>query len=353
MSTLTTEPSFRKRDGFRLDTRNVKIIEQLDPQVQKSWLMQRGLRESLLGYAILDLVAFEDKLTFGTWNARPLKVAHVQRLLASFQQNGLERFDEKSVIPLVMPKKLVDLSSLTNNPAPPDTNKLPQLKFTVPETSIINIKCAGGRHRFEALKRYLDDLGKERDSFQNTLNAVERTKDDDLTDEDVTLHKDTIEALERVGGILASEGKWLVAIYDESMYFPFVHSIIYHFCAASLLSEGIELAQYLSRNETKHVYMETDEERVIMEIQLLATLKDEKRRAERLKELRNVKPSAKKANPLVTVVNTESAFKATELLVNNSSYFLDMAEMNVKWLYNELCGIHGGVSKISQHARSR
>ena len=90
--------------------------------------------------------------------------------------------------------------------------------------------------------------------------------------------------------------------------------------------------------------METDEERVIMEIQLLATLPEEKR-AQRLKELRNLN-TAKKANPLVTVVNVESAFKATELLVNHSSYFLDMPEMNVKWLYNELCGTHGGVSKF-------
>jgi hypothetical protein len=82
-----------------------------------------------------------------------------------------------------------------------------------------------------------------------------------------------------------------------------------------------------------------------MEIQLLATLPDEKR-AQRLKELRTLNTSTKKANPLVAVVNVESAFKATELLVNHSSYFLDMPEMNVKWLYNELCGVHGGVSKF-------
>ena len=80
--------------------------------------------------------------------------------------------------------------------------------------------------------------------------------------------------------------------------------------------------------------------------------KDEKRRAERLKELQNLNSVAKKANPLVTVVNTESAFKATELFINYSSYFLDMPEMNIKWLYNELCRIHGGVSEISQHVNS-
>lgn len=181
MSTLTTDPLW-KRNGFHLDTRNIKIIEQLDPQVQKSWLMQQGLRGSLLGYAVLNLVAFEDKLVFGTWNARPLKNAHVQRLLASFQQNGLERFEEKSVIPLVMKKKNVKLSSLTKNPAPSETDKLPQLEFTVPPTTITNIKCAGGHHQFEALKRYLDDLGKESDSLQNTLKAMEHICDNDWTD---------------------------------------------------------------------------------------------------------------------------------------------------------------------------
>lgn len=89
--------------------------------------------------------------------------------------------------------------------------------------------------------------------------------------------------------------------------------------------------------------METDEERVIMEIQFLATLPDEKR-GQRLKDLRSRNASAKRVNPLVTVVNSESAFKATEILVNRSSHFLDMPEMNVRWLHDQLCGIRGGVS---------
>lgn len=113
---------------------------------------------------------------------------------------------------------------------------------------------------------------------------------------------------------------------------------------ATLLANGIQLAQHLSRNETKHVYMQTDEEQIIMEIQLLATLPSTKRE-ERLKQLRSSN-SSKKAIPLVGVVNSEAAFKSTEILVNCSSHFLDMPELNIKWLHRELCGLHGGVCQF-------
>lgn len=128
-------------------------------------------------------------------------------------------------------------------------------------------------------------------------------------------------------------------------------SYLLHHLSATLLKDGIELAQYLSRNETKHVYMETDEEKVIMEIQYLRTLPEEKR-AERLKELRSCNVSAKRASPLVTVVNSKSAFKATEVLVNCSSHFLDMPEMNIKWLHAQLCSIHGGVGEDNQSSEN-
>lgn len=79
-----------------------------------------------------------------------------------------------------------------------------------------------------------------------------------------------------------------------------------------------------------------------MEIQYLSTLSESKRE-ERVKELRTSN-SSKKASPLIGVINSDAAFKCTDLLVNHgSSHFMEMPEMNVKWLHRELCGVHGGV----------
>jgi hypothetical protein len=219
MAGTKKQPPLRPTRGFTLDAREVQIVEQLDPQVQKTWQLQRSLRQSLLGYAILDLCYFGEKLTFGTWNSRPLKTVHVQRLQASFQQNGLERFDEKSVIPLVMDKAIVDLSSLTNDPSPADTNKLPLLKFKVPEDTITDIKCAGGRHRFEALKYYLKDLDQANSALKSKRTALEQLEDQQLSREDAQFYShDSVKELQRIGGVLAFGGKWLVAVYDGSEY---------------------------------------------------------------------------------------------------------------------------------------
>jgi len=112
-----------------------------------------------------------------------------------------------------------------------------------------------------------------------------------------------------------------------------------------ILKHGLELAQHLSRNETKHVYMETEEERVIMEIQYMVTLDNQKRTA-RLTELRSAAGVRKKADKLVAIFNSNSAFHAVEQLVQYGGHFMEMPEMNVRWLQGHLCGPYGGVSPL-------
>lgn len=329
----------------QLKNKEVEIVGKLHPQVQDKWRQERALKESLLGYAILDLIEHSQSLVFGRWNPRQLKTAHIKRLLVSFDEDGLERFDEKSVIPVVLKKTLVDLSTLTQDLSDIHTGKLPQLQFSASQSNTFSIPCASGRHRHEALGRYLEEVQKKNDVVEKKREAISNLPNDALTDEDVDyFNKGSVKELQHYGGILKYGGQWLVAVYDESkQLFLVLFLIILIFNIATLLADGIELAQYLSQNETKHVYMQTDEERIIMEIQLLATLTVSKRE-ERLKELRSGNMT-KKANPLVTVVNSEAAFKSAETLINCCSHFLDMAEMSVKWLYRELCGLHGGVSE--------
>lgn len=125
----------------------------------------------------------------------------------------------------------------------------------------------------------------------------------------------------------------------------FAHATTANSILACIQKGGLRLAQHLSRNETKHVYMETEEERMLMEIQYLATLDDQKRTA-KMAELRSAASVRKKANKLLAILNSDPAFHAVEQLVHRGGHFMEMPEMNVRWLQGHLCGPHGGVGSL-------
>ncbi|KAI5999911.1 hypothetical protein EDD15DRAFT_2362418 [Pisolithus albus] len=312
--------------GLHLDAKEIVVFKALDPKVQERWRIQTQVKHALLGYAILDLIDYADCLVFGTWNPRLLQSKQVQHLLESFHADGLERFDLNTVIPIVIPKSNVEEASLTQDPS--DPSKLSEMKLRL-QTSLpgAQIKCAGGRHRVEALKLYLADIKVHIDQLLVERDNIAGTAEEELTKEDVLRHNNVLpDQIRRLGGIQQYGGQWMVAVYDEEL----------------ILKDGLELAQYLSRNETKHVYMETDEERVIMEIQYMATLNLQKRAA-RLVELRSSTGIRKKANKLVAILNSNPAFHAVEQLVQHGGHFMEMPEMNVRWLHGHLCGPYGGL----------
>ncbi|KAI6102269.1 hypothetical protein F5141DRAFT_1217879 [Pisolithus sp. B1] len=309
--------------GLHLDSKEIVIFKALDPKVQERWRIQTQLKHALLGYAILDLMEFIDCLVFGTWNPRPLQPKQVQHLLESFHADGLERFDLNTVLPIVIPKSNVEEASLTQDPS--DPTKLSEVKLKSPSGTLI--KCAGGRHRVKALQRYLADINGHLDELVAARADIGHAAEDEVTEEDVHRYNDVLpDQIRRLGGIQKYGGQWMVAVYDEDL----------------VLKDGLELAQHLSRNETKHVYMETDEERVIMEIQYMATL-DLQKRAARLVELRSSTGIRKKANKLVALLNSNPAFHAVEQLVQHGGHFMEMPEMNIRWLHGHLCGPYGGL----------
>ncbi|KAI6025512.1 hypothetical protein EDC04DRAFT_237837 [Pisolithus marmoratus] len=319
------EPRTGDSTGGSMDSREIAIFKALDPKVQERWRIQAQLKNALLGYAILDLVECADSLVFGTWNPRLLQPQQVQQLVGSFH-DGLDRFDLKTVIPIVIPKATVDETSLTRDPS--DPSKLSELKLRLRSTPPENqIKCASGRHRVAALKGYLADIKVLVDQHIAEWERIAATAEEDLTDVDVYRYNNILPGqIKTLGGIQKYGGQWMVAVYDEGL----------------VLKDGLVLAQHLSRNETKHVYMETDEERVIMEIQYMATL-DQEKRAARLVELRSSTGIRKKANKLVAILNSNTAFHAIEQLVQRGAHFMEMPEMNMHWLHAHLCGTYGGL----------
>ncbi|KAG9309132.1 hypothetical protein JVU11DRAFT_10839 [Chiua virens] len=318
--------------GFVLDARELELYKSLDPKIQEKWRIQGQVKDALLGYASMDVLEEKEQLVFGTWNPRVLNPNQVKKLVESFQTEGLERFDLNTVIPVIIPKRFVDQSALVKDPNDPE--KLPV--FTMPPEipQDTPIKCAGGRHRVEALEVYMKIIHSEVDEVVTQLDTISKKADDALTDDDKRDWRELATRYKRLGGIKGYGGQWMVAIYDEGESLELAGNL--------LKGDNIELAQHLSRNATKHVYMETEEEKIVMEMQYIATLSPAKRE-ERIRALRIDTTARKKASKLVTILNSNPAFLAIEQLIEHGPHFMEMPDMNVRWLYKHLCGVHGGL----------
>jgi len=191
----------------------MSLFKALDPKVQERWRIQRQLKNALLGYSTLELVQNEDRLVFGTWNPRQLQPKQIRRLTKSFQSDGLDRFDLKSVMPIVVPKDSIDLTSLTLDPSEP--SKLTELKLQ-PNCHGMAIKCAGGKHRLQALKLYLRDLRSAQDDLIREQDRIAGIPDEEISNEDKRRFKKVLpEAMKKLQGIQNYGGQWMVAVYDE------------------------------------------------------------------------------------------------------------------------------------------
>ncbi|KIK77238.1 hypothetical protein PAXRUDRAFT_167454, partial [Paxillus rubicundulus Ve08.2h10] len=174
------------------------------------------LKHALLGYATMDILEYKQRLVFGTWNPRPLRPQQVKRLVDSFHSEGLERFDLKTVIPVVISPSFVDISSLAKHPTEPE--KLPPFSLLPAAPKDIPIKCAGGRHRLEAVVRYINEISTDLVRIQEERDAIARILDEDLTPHDLRrFNKETADEIRRLGGIQKYGGQWMVAVYDEGM----------------------------------------------------------------------------------------------------------------------------------------
>ena len=187
----------------------------MDPKVQERWRIQGQLKNALLGYSTLELLQHEDRLVFGTWNPRPLQPKQVHRLTESFHTDGLDRFDLKSVIPIVVPKDSVDLTSLLLDPSEP--LKLTELKLH-PNRHGMAIKCAGGRHRLEALKMYLKELKDVQDDLIREQDHIAGVPDEEISNEEKRRFEKVLpEEIKKLQGMRNYGGQWMVAVYDEGM----------------------------------------------------------------------------------------------------------------------------------------
>jgi len=222
--------------ALHLEPSEVTLFKALDPKVQDRWRIQTEVKQALLGYAILDFIEYKHRLVFGTWNPRALQPRQVKRLVESFHVEGLDRFDLKGVIPIVISQNLIDPASVVQDPT--DPLKLTELKLLQSNSQEVEFKCAGGRHRVASLEVYLEEIQTGMDKLIAERDAIMNLAGDELTEAEVRKFNNVLpEEMKRLGGILKYGGQWMVAVYDEgSVFDPVSPSCSVYSCPQTLFS---------------------------------------------------------------------------------------------------------------------
>ncbi|KIJ58122.1 hypothetical protein HYDPIDRAFT_34474, partial [Hydnomerulius pinastri MD-312] len=228
-----------------------KLVEETTPKLEDAILKAEELnclsREAMIGVARFDIVGNRERLKFGTWNPRAVKEEEVNKLVESFLQHGLNRFDYSNAIPLCVLPGVVKSNSympmdefLKQDPSFSNT-KLPILEFT---DSMRAVLAAGGAHRLSALNKYLT-------RNMELLVDIERhlQNEDDGNPETRRSKK----SRDEIAGVLAYKGQWLVIIYDLN----------------KVQADDGKLGLHISANQRHYNYRESAEEGLVQLYQLM------------------------------------------------------------------------------------
>lgn len=101
-----------------------------------------------MGFAMIPVKAPWWRLS--KWNERPLNAAAVKKMLKNFKGDGVHLKRTSNVIPVIVHRDEIDLTSLV------DASQIPGgLKSVVWLARRETVDIANGRHRMESLKRYM------------------------------------------------------------------------------------------------------------------------------------------------------------------------------------------------------
>ncbi|KAI6013307.1 hypothetical protein PISMIDRAFT_11860, partial [Pisolithus microcarpus 441] len=315
----TGESSSKKtkvRDTLLADTRPGSG-PQLEKEIEEANAMNEQVKKALLGYARFDILQNCDVLKFGKWNPRQLLPSQVAALGNSFLINGVDRFNYSYAMPLVMDKSSIEEGSYM--PTPDAGPNLPELKLRDGLPKDFKITAAGGQHRVAALKDWyakkkaqLEECIKEQ---QAILSAdVETLADGDLKKMNTT-HKLDRQELE---SILAYGGQWLVVLYDKSKITNL-------------------LALYLSRNETKHVYMESPMEGLIQVYKIISAVDRDFKDVSTIAHVKGNPAKQRELLRLDYVWDMMSFFDAA------GTHYWHSDIMKFKEFYNTMTSSYGGI----------
>jgi hypothetical protein len=191
-----------------MDLRPVQAKIGGDETAAKIQQLDAGLEKAKIGIGKLNILGIENKLVFGAYNDRPEKSTEVNKMLTSFEKNGIQSFKEINTLAIVIERSRIRPNQQLNG-----TWSEPEKLVEIQLTDTHPIILASGQHRYAALKKMHDMLMEDERAIQKQMKRLE-----DLTsksDEDVDEHHQLRETLAELTGKLLGMGLWGVTLYDK------------------------------------------------------------------------------------------------------------------------------------------
>ncbi|KAG2063580.1 hypothetical protein BDR04DRAFT_1123162, partial [Suillus decipiens] len=291
----------------------------LDDSVNEVTNCNKIANKAIMGFARFDLIKHYSHLEFGKWNDRPLVESQVQSLYQSFLINGADRFNPAHAIPLVVHKEWLEEGSYEKDlDERRELSELPILKMSGNAPKEWKIIAAGGHHRTKAIEAWMKKMEKEHE-----LVLAEETHVTDLlageSGQDQIDHIDKVvrPRRQKIEGVLEYGGQWIVTIFDRGQ-----------------VSEIIGL--HISRNETKHVYMQSPEEGLIQKYRMLHA------KGQSWSDIEHTTAGGvfAKQNELLC---QDYVFNHLATIVSSGTHYIHAPEMQFTQFYDTMFSSYGGI----------
>lgn len=206
--------------------------EELDGE-GKFEVAKREVQAGFWGYARWDITSTsEPRLRFGLVNNRPLVRSQAATLAASMMEEGVRRCDERTAIPIVVPK--ADLVKDKQDVVFKDKLTDYQSLDTVVRKGLASVNALGGQHRVAAMTmnvakagRYMESRGGKAEMIKSSQQVMKYRKQLEHLKMGTRAYEETLANLReaesqllnaelevgRMASLDKHKGQWLIAIY--------------------------------------------------------------------------------------------------------------------------------------------
>ncbi|KAG1764064.1 hypothetical protein EV702DRAFT_1051471 [Suillus placidus] len=180
------------KNAFKLDMRPVQAKIYGDEQAAKIQQLDAGLEKAKIGIGKINLLEIENKPIFGTYNDRPQKSTEVNKMLTSFEKNGIQSCKEVNTLAIIIEASRIRPNQQLNG-------------------SWSNVETL---EDVAALKKMEETYREDEKAIEKRLVRLQdlATK----SDEDVEEHIKLRNVLSEIKGQLCGMGVWGVTLYDKA-----------------------------------------------------------------------------------------------------------------------------------------
>ncbi|KAG0692330.1 hypothetical protein DFH29DRAFT_1084805, partial [Suillus ampliporus] len=313
-----SEPSNAEttHSGFSLDTRPIQAkMPENDPAAEAQRLNQE-VETARIGNGYINILDLENPLIFGTYNDRPEKMSEINKMMTSFERHGIQSMDEKNALVIIIERSRLSGNQSLDVPWT-DINALPHVRFL----DTAGLTLASGQHRVAALRKLMQT---HTDELVVQLKRLERLQNiDNPSPAQQEEHRDLREHIAELKGATQIKGKWGVKLYDADI----------------LLASGKHLARHLSRNQSLHVYTETEGEVLVSLLRDMADANERDGQAGAISVLqKEIKGSEKEKNTRNSKIlhNTSLMLCLMEDILPLGPHYRKRKELTVRWLHQAM-----------------